>query len=69
MMIHCCLVSSRTALTLASRANDEHLFTLDSSWVLGASPGQNVILGVNEEKLLGLARDVHQWFMAYQRAH
>ncbi|MCE8031558.1 heparinase II/III family protein [Billgrantia tianxiuensis] len=69
VMSHSCSLNSQTALSLASRANYEDLLALDANWLLNVRLGQNENLGVNDNKLMALSHEVHQWLVKYQHAH
>tara|TARA_R110001606_G_scaffold95739_1_gene212084 strand:+ start:19344 stop:22640 length:3297 start_codon:yes stop_codon:yes gene_type:complete len=67
VLSHCCPLGSRTALTLADRANEADLQQLDAGWLLTVLPAQNPELGVNNNKLLSLSKKAYEWLSQYQR--
>lgn len=68
VLSHCCPLGSRTALTLADRANEADLQRLDAGWLLTVLPAQNPELGVNDNKLLLLAIKAYEWLSHHQRS-
>ena len=66
VLSHCCPLGSRTALTLAGRANEADLQQLDAGWLLTVLPGLNPELGVNDNKLLLLAKKAYEWLSQHQ---
>lgn len=68
VITQCCSLNSRTALTLAGRANDDDILALDSDCMHNICFGQNSKLGVSDEKMEKLVNDVRHWLVAYQYA-
>lgn len=66
VLSQCSSLGSRTALTLAGRANEADVQQLDADWLLTVIPSQNVELGVDDQKLLLLAKKAYRWLSNYQ---
>lgn len=67
VLSHCSPLGSRTALTLAGRANEADLQHLDAEWLSTVLTAQNYDLGVNDNKLLLLAKKAQEWLSHNQR--
>jgi hypothetical protein len=66
---HCCKLSNTTATTLANRASDQALLTIDANWLLKCQHGSNPRLGVSAEKLSVLTNKVCSWLVEHQRTN
>jgi hypothetical protein len=69
LLSYCSPLSNSTALTLASRAQDSDMISLDLTWLLSIQVGQNPELGVDDSKLLSLAQTAYQWLSKYKADH
>lgn len=66
VLSQCSPLGSRTALTLAGRANDTDFQYLDAGWLSTVLTAQNHDLGVDDNKLLLLAKKAQKWLLENQ---